>query len=232
MRSRRAAGATTSTLLHPPYTRGTSSTSCSARASRRTSHGPLGAALRRSRSGWASARTPSTSCRAARCRRGSRTGRCWASPRLDRRRDGDRHLRVRRVDVVARAVRRRGRVHRRGVQPRAVRRRVPLDALVRARLGRAAGPDGLLRLRGDDRLGRALAAAFAALTSYVQRVLSTPVRHLRRRVVAVRGTLELRNGSSEPVTADHLFATQELSLQLLAAATSVSAGALLVLRLA
>ena len=77
-----------------------------------------------------------------------------------------------------------------------------------------------------------LAAAFAALTSYVQRVLSTPVRHLRRRVVAVRGTLELRDGNSEPVTSDHLFATQELSLQLLAAAHVCLAAALLVLRLA
>jgi hypothetical protein len=77
-----------------------------------------------------------------------------------------------------------------------------------------------------------LAAAFAALTSYVQRVLSTPVRHLRRRVLAVSGTLELRDGSSEPITADNLFATQELSLQLLAAAHVSLAAALLVLRLA
>jgi hypothetical protein len=76
-----------------------------------------------------------------------------------------------------------------------------------------------------------LAAAFAALTSYVQRVLSTPVRHLRRRVVAVSGTLELRDGTRELVTADTLFATQELSLQLLAAAHVCLAGALLVLRL-
>ena len=39
-----------------------------------------------------------------------------------------------------------------------------------------------------------LAAAYATLTSYVQRVLSTPVRHLRRRVAAVGGTIELRDG--------------------------------------
>jgi heme O synthase-like polyprenyltransferase len=77
-----------------------------------------------------------------------------------------------------------------------------------------------------------LAAAFAALTSYVQRVLSTPVRHLRRRVAAVSGALELRDGTSEPLTADHLFATQELSLQLLAAAHVCLAAALIVLRLA
>ena len=45
-----------------------------------------------------------------------------------------------------------------------------------------------------------LAAAYATLTSYAQRALSTPVRHLRRRVAAVGGTIELRDG--EP-RADH-----------------------------
>ncbi|MDX6507654.1 MAG: hypothetical protein QOG06_2298, partial [Gaiellaceae bacterium] len=37
-----------------------------------------------------------------------------------------------------------------------------------------------------------LAAAFATLMSYAQRVLSTPVRHLRRRTAAIAGTIELR----------------------------------------
>ena len=76
-----------------------------------------------------------------------------------------------------------------------------------------------------------LAAAFAALTSYVQRVLSTPVRHVRRRVVAVSGTIELRDGEREPVTPELFYQTQERSLQLLAAAHVCLAGALLVLRL-
>ena len=76
-----------------------------------------------------------------------------------------------------------------------------------------------------------LAAGYAALTSYVQRVLSTPVRHLRRRVVAVTGAAQLRDGSSEPLTPEHLFGTQETALQLLAAANVCLAGALLVLRL-
>jgi hypothetical protein len=76
-----------------------------------------------------------------------------------------------------------------------------------------------------------LAAAFAALTSYVQRVLSTPVRHLRRRVVAVSGTVELRDGAREPVTPELLYGTQERALKLLAAAHVALAGALLVLRL-
>jgi hypothetical protein len=76
-----------------------------------------------------------------------------------------------------------------------------------------------------------LAAAYAALTSYIQRVLSTPVRHVRRRVVAVTGTTELRDGTREPLTAEQLYGTQERSLQLLAAANVCLAGALLILRL-
>jgi hypothetical protein len=77
-----------------------------------------------------------------------------------------------------------------------------------------------------------LAAAYAALTSYVQRVLSTPVRDLRRRVAAVGGTIELRNGGSEPVTRETLVAAPERALQGLAVANIALAGALLVLRLA
>jgi hypothetical protein len=76
-----------------------------------------------------------------------------------------------------------------------------------------------------------LAACYAALTSYVQRVLSTPVRHVRRRVAAVTGTIELRDGSREPVTRESLVYAPELSLQLLAAANVSLAAALLVLRL-
>ena len=76
-----------------------------------------------------------------------------------------------------------------------------------------------------------LASAYAALTSYVQRMLSTPVRHVRRRVAAVTGSMELRDGTREPITAEVLFGTQERSLQLLAAANVCLAGALLVLRL-
>jgi hypothetical protein len=77
-----------------------------------------------------------------------------------------------------------------------------------------------------------LAAAYATLTSYVQRVLSTPVRHLRRRVTAVSGTIELRDGGREPVTRESLAAAPERALQALAAANVALAAALLVLRLA
>jgi hypothetical protein len=77
-----------------------------------------------------------------------------------------------------------------------------------------------------------LAAAYATLMSYAQRVLSTPVRHMRRRVAVVGGTIELRDGSREPVTRETLAAAPERALQVLAAANVALAGALLVLRLA
>ena len=76
-----------------------------------------------------------------------------------------------------------------------------------------------------------LAAAYATLTSYVQRVLSTPVRHVRRRVASVSGTIELRDGTREPITRETLAAGAERSLQALAAANVALAAALLVLRL-
>jgi len=76
-----------------------------------------------------------------------------------------------------------------------------------------------------------LAAGYAALTSYVQRVLSTPVRQLRRRVIAVTGTIGLKDGSDEPITPELLSGAQERSLKLLAAAHVCLAGALLVWRL-
>jgi hypothetical protein len=76
-----------------------------------------------------------------------------------------------------------------------------------------------------------LAAAFAALLSAAQRTLSSPVRHLRRQVASVSGTLELRNGATEKIDRDALTATPETALRLLAAATVALALALLVLRL-
>jgi heme O synthase-like polyprenyltransferase len=76
-----------------------------------------------------------------------------------------------------------------------------------------------------------LAGGFAALTSYAQRVLSTPVRHLRRRVEAVSGTLELADGSREQLTREALTSPPERALKVLAAAHVCLAAALLVLRL-
>ncbi len=75
-----------------------------------------------------------------------------------------------------------------------------------------------------------LAAAFAALSSYAQRRLSSPVRRLRRQVVAVSGTIELRDGTREPVTRETLIAGNEAALRALSAAVVALAIGLVVLR--
>jgi hypothetical protein len=77
-----------------------------------------------------------------------------------------------------------------------------------------------------------LAAAFAGLSSYAQRALSTPVRRLRRRVVSVSGALELEDGTVEPITREAMIAGNEIALRALAAATIALAVALVVLRAA
>ena len=77
-----------------------------------------------------------------------------------------------------------------------------------------------------------LAAAFAGLSSYAQRALSTPVRRLRRRVVAISGSLELEDGTREPITREAIIAGNEAALRALAAAIVALAVALVVLRAA
>jgi hypothetical protein len=62
-------------------------------------------------------------------------------------------------------------------------------------------------------------------------VLSTPVRHVRRRVRDVRGEIELLDGRVEPVDRASLMAAPETGLRLLAAATVALALALVVFRL-
>ncbi len=76
-----------------------------------------------------------------------------------------------------------------------------------------------------------LAAAFAGLLSLAQRRLSTRVRTVRRRVVSVSGSIELRDGGREPVTAETLIAAPEGALRALTLAVAALAAALLVLRL-
>jgi hypothetical protein len=79
--------------------------------------------------------------------------------------------------------------------------------------------------------GEALAgAAFAFLTSVVQRRLSTQVRLVRRRVASLEGRVELRDGAELPVDEDLLAAAPEAALQVLAAAMVLLAVALLLAR--
>jgi hypothetical protein len=77
-----------------------------------------------------------------------------------------------------------------------------------------------------------LGGAFAFATSLVQRRLSTQVRDVRRRVTAVTGTIERRDGSSEAISAESLMGPEEAALRMLAAAMVVLAVALVMMRVA
>jgi hypothetical protein len=70
------------------------------------------------------------------------------------------------------------------------------------------------------------AAVFAALLSWVQRILSTPVRDVRRRVASVSGTVAYRDGREAPVGPETLMGAPEAALRVLAAATVALAVAL------
>jgi hypothetical protein len=82
------------------------------------------------------------------------------------------------------------------------------------------------RLRGEA----VLAACFAAFSSYAQRLLSTPVRRVRRTVVSVSGSLELKDGTVEPITRETLTGASERALRALTFALIALAVALVVLR--
>lgn len=90
---------------------------------------------------------------------------------------------------------------------------------------------GYLACAGRIRVEALVAAAWATTLSLAQRRLSTEVRRARRRVVAVRGEVELADGSREHVTRDSLLAAPEGALRLLAASTVLVAAALAALRL-
>ena len=90
---------------------------------------------------------------------------------------------------------------------------------------------GYAAVAGDLDVAALLAAAFAVLFSLAQRVLSNHVRFVRRRVAAVGGELELRDGSRERLDTDRLIGAEERGLRLLAAASVVLAAALVAFRI-
>lgn len=90
---------------------------------------------------------------------------------------------------------------------------------------------GYAAVAGDIRVATLLAAGFGVLLSLAQRTLSNHVRHVRRRVVAVTGELELRDGSRERLDAERLIAVEERGLRLLAASVVVLAAALVAFRI-
>jgi heme O synthase-like polyprenyltransferase len=90
---------------------------------------------------------------------------------------------------------------------------------------------GYAAVAGDLSVAAALAAGFAVFLSLAQHALSTQVRHMRRRVVGVRGELELADGSTETLDAQHLTFPTENGLQLLSVAIVLLAAALVALRI-
>jgi len=90
---------------------------------------------------------------------------------------------------------------------------------------------GYAVVAGELHVAAFVAAAFAVALSLAQRVLSTNVRSLRRRVTAVRGEIELADGSREPVDEARLIATDERALRLLTAATVFLAAAFVAARI-
>jgi hypothetical protein len=90
---------------------------------------------------------------------------------------------------------------------------------------------GYAAVAGDIQGVTVLAAVFAVLLSLAQRVLSTHVRYVRRRVIAVRGELELADASREPLDARRLTAPAETGLRLLWLATVMLAATLVAFRI-
>ena len=80
-------------------------------------------------------------------------------------------------------------------------------------------------------LAALLAAVFALASSLAQRSLSTRVRDVRRRVTAVNGSIERRDGSVEPLAAADLIRPDEAALRALTLATVALAAALVAMRL-
>jgi hypothetical protein len=83
---------------------------------------------------------------------------------------------------------------------------------------------------GTIRVEAVLGAAFAALLSHAQRLLSTPVRELRRRVTAVSGTMLLGAGGARPIDRETMLRAPEQALRTLAAAVVALALALIAFR--
>lgn len=75
-----------------------------------------------------------------------------------------------------------------------------------------------------------IAAAFASFHSLAQRLLSTQVRLVRRRVSSVSGTISYDDGHAEPVTRSLLMSAPEDALRALTVATVALAVALVVVR--
>jgi hypothetical protein len=90
---------------------------------------------------------------------------------------------------------------------------------------------GYAAVAGELGVAALVAAGFAVLHSLAQRALSSHVRFVRRRVLAVRGEIELRGEGSQEIGTAWLIAPAERALRLLTAATVLLTVALVAARL-
>jgi hypothetical protein len=90
---------------------------------------------------------------------------------------------------------------------------------------------GAFAQEGKLEIAAVLVAGACVAISATQRVLSTPVRRLRRRVVSVEGTITLRDGTTQPMGAEVIRTAPEAALKLLALAMPLLAAALVISRL-
>jgi hypothetical protein len=84
---------------------------------------------------------------------------------------------------------------------------------------------------GRIELGAVLAAAACVAISAAQRVLSTPVRRLRRQVAVVEGTITLRDGTTERLGDAALRSAPERALRLLSLAMPLLAAGMILAKL-
>lgn len=90
---------------------------------------------------------------------------------------------------------------------------------------------GAFAQEGRVEVAAVLVAGACVAISAAQRVLSTPVRRLRRRVATVEGTITLRDGTTEPMGADVIKTAPEAALKILSIAMPLLATAFVISRL-
>ena len=90
---------------------------------------------------------------------------------------------------------------------------------------------GYVAQAGHLGVAAVLAAVGAASLAYAQRALSTPARLLRRRTLAVDGTVVLDDGTRRPLDAETLLRPLEVTLRALSYAVVLLAAAMVTARL-
>ena len=89
---------------------------------------------------------------------------------------------------------------------------------------------GFFAMEGHLNAAALAGAIFAFALSLAQRILSTQVRDVRRRVVRVSGSVERSDGTMEELTSTSLFTPEERALRVLSVAVVALAAASVMMR--